>query len=191
MSRRIALRTLRAAAAPLAALAFVAACTTPTPYQPLNPHGTSAGGYSEQRLDENHFRVCFAGNEMTSRQRVENYLLFRAAEVTMHAGYDSFTMVARAIDPKTRTYVYGDPFRPGPWGYWGPSWRYYGRGFGWRTWDPWMRGPFWADDYDIHTVTSYEACADIAMAHGAPTDVHSFDAHQVVNNLGPTIQMPK
>src|ERR1700710_750600 len=96
MSRRIALRSLRAAVAPLAALSLLAACTTATPYQPLDPRGgMSAGGYSEQRLDENHYRVCFLGNEFTSRQRVENYLLYRAAEITVQAGYDSFTMVSR------------------------------------------------------------------------------------------------
>jgi hypothetical protein len=193
MSRRIALCSLRAAAAPLAAFALLAACTTATPYQPLNPHGGySSGGYSEQRLDENHYRVCFAGNEFTTRQRVENYLLYRAAELTLQAGYDSFTMVTRATDPHTRTRVMSDPFGPGPWGYWGPSWRFRGRGFGWRSWDPWFGDPFWADNYDVSTVTSYEACAEIGMSHGRQADdARSFDAHQIVANLGPTIQMPR
>ena len=191
MSRPTALRSLRAAAAPLAALALLAACATATPYQPLTTRGYSAGGYSEQRLDENHYRVCFAGNEFTTRQRVENYLLYRAAELTLQAGYDAFTMVNGSTDPHVRTRVMADPFGPGPWGYWGPSWRFRGRGFGWRTWDPWFGSPFWADDYDVSTVTSYEACAEIAMSHGRGGDVRSFDAHQVVSNLGPTIQMPR
>jgi hypothetical protein len=192
MSRRFALSSLRAAAAPLAALSLLAACATATPYQPLNPRGGySAGGYSEQRIDENHYRVMFTGNEFTSRQRVENYLLYRAAELTLQAGYDSFTMVAEGTDPRVRTRVMGDPFGPGPWGYWGPSWRFRGRGFGWRAWDPWLGGRFWADDYDVSTVTSYEASAEIAMSHGRPNDPRSFDAHQVIANLGATIEMPR
>jgi hypothetical protein len=191
MSRRIALRSLRAAAAPLAALALLAACVTATPYQPLNPHGYSPGGYSEQRLEDNRYRVTFTGNEFTSRQRVENYLLYRAAELTLQAGFDGFTMVTRGTDPHTSTRVMSDPFGPGPWGYWGPSWRFRGRGFGWRSWDPWVGSPFWANDYDVSTVTSYEASAEIVMFHGRRTDdPRSFDAHQVIANLGPTIQMP-
>ena len=193
MSRRTVLRALRTAAAPFAALALLAACATETPYQPLNPHGYSAGGYSEQRLEENRYRVMFTGNSFTSRQRVENYLLYRAAELTLQAGYDGFTMVNRGTDPHTTTRVMGDPFGPGPWGYWGPSWRFRGRGFGgWRSWDPWMRSPFWADDYDVSTVTSYEASAEIVMFHGRRADdPRSFDAHQIVANLGPAIQMPR
>jgi hypothetical protein len=192
MSRRFALRSLRAAAAPLAALTLLAACTTATPYQPLNPRGGySAGGYSEQRLDETHYRVCFSGNEFTSRQRVENYLLYRAAELTAQGGYDSFTMVSHATDPHTRTRVMSDPFGPGPWGYWGPSWRFRGRGFGWRSWDPWLGDPFWANNYDVSTVTSYEACAEVGMSRGRPSDPRSFDARQVIANLGPTIEMPR
>ena len=183
------------ALAPLAVLGLVTACATATPYQPLQTRGDVRGGYSEQRLEDNRFRVSFAGNTFTSRQTVENYLLFRAAELPRQSGYDGFTMVARGVDPHTQTRVYRDPFGSGPWGYWGPSWRYYGRfggGFGWRSWDPWMRSPFWADDIDVRTVTSFEATAEIVMFKGRrPDDPRSFDAQQVLQNLGPTIQMPK
>ncbi len=188
MSRRTVLRSLRRLAAPLGAVALLAACVSPTPYQPLATHGTATGGYSEQRLEDNRYRVTFSGNEMTSRQRVENYLLYRAAELTLQAGYDGFTMVARGTDPHTTTHVWGDPFGPGPWGYWGPSWRFHTR-YGWRSWDPFWGRP-WGGDYDISTVTSYEAGAEIQMFHGHRDDPHSFDAHQVAANLGPTIQMP-
>jgi hypothetical protein len=179
------------ALAPLALLGLVTACATATPYQPLQTRGDVRGGYSEQRLEDNRYRVTFAGNTFTSRQTVENYLLFRAAELTREAGYDGFTMVARGTDPHTTTRVFSDPFSAGPWGYWGPSWRFRGR-FGWRSWDPWMRSPFWADDIDVSTVTSFEATAEIVMFKGnRPDDPRSFDARQVMQNLGPTIQLPK
>lgn len=188
MSRRL-VRSLRMLAAPLSAVALLAACATPTPYQPLTTHGNATGGYSEQRLEDNRYRVTFVGNEFTSRQRVENYLLYRAAELTLQAGYDGFTMVQRGTDPHTRTRVYDDPFGPGPWGYWGPAWRFHTR-FGWRAWDPFWGRP-WGDDFDISTVTSFEASAEIVMFHGTrPNDPRSFDAHQIVANLGPTIQAP-
>jgi len=188
MSRRI-VRSLRMLAAPLSAVALLAACATPTPYQPLTMHGAARGGYSEQRLEDNRYRVTFVGNEFTSRQRVENYLLYRAAELTLQAGYDGFTMAARGTDPHTTTRYYGDPFGPGPWGYWGPAWRFHTR-FGWRAWDPFWGRP-WGDDFDVSTVTSFEASAEIVMFHGTrPNDPRSFDAHQIVANLGPTIQAP-
>jgi hypothetical protein len=178
-------------AAPFAAALLLSACTTPTPYQPLARGSQVSGGYSEQRIEENRFRVAFAGNSLTSRQRVENYLLYRAAELTLQAGYDGFTMVNRAVDPNVRTTVHRDPFFPGRWGYWGPSWRYWHRGY-WNYWDPWGPDPFWGDTVDVRTVTRYEASAEIVMFRGRrPSDPASFDARQVVENLRPTIELPR
>jgi hypothetical protein len=150
-----------------------------------------SGGYSEQRIEENRFRVMFAGNSLTSRQRVENYLLFRAAELTRQAGYTCFTMVDRAVDPHVRTTGSYRPFGPGPWGYWGPSWRYR-YGGSWHAWSPWGYDPFWTDTVDIHTVTNYEASAEIVMARGScPSDPSTFNAEEVMRNLGPTIELPE
>ena len=181
----------RVAAAPLAAALLLSACATPTPYQPLARGSAVSGGYSDQRIEENRYRVTFSGNSLTSRERVENYLLFRAAELTKQAGYDGFTMVQRATDPRTRTTGYRDPFGPGPWGYWGPSWRYRHGGY-WHMWDPWGRDPFWGDRIDVRTVTAFEASAEIIMYRGRrPDDPASFDAAQVLANLGPSIQYPR
>ena len=64
----------------VAAVLSLVACATATPYQPIGAGGAS-GGFSEQRIEANRYRVTFAGNSLTSRERVENYLLFRAAEL--------------------------------------------------------------------------------------------------------------
>jgi len=179
------------AAAPLAAALLVTGCTTATPYQPLQRGSDVKGGFSEQRIEENRFRITFSGNSMTSRERVENYLLYRAAELTTQAGYDGFTMVTRATDPHVRTTVSSRPFGPGPWGWWGPSWRYRYGGY-WHSWDPWGYSPFWADDIDVNTVTNYEAMAEIVMYRGRkPDDPASFNAREVMQNLGPTIELPR
>jgi hypothetical protein len=177
----------------LAAALLVSACATSTPYQALGTRGAHAsGGYSEQRIEDNRYRVNFTGNSFTSRQQVENFLLFRAAELATQNGYDGFTMVARATDPNVRTRVSSSPFGPGPFGFWGPSWRYRYGGLGWRSWHPWGGDPFWADDVDVRTVTNYEASAEIVMFRGQRRDdPSSFDARQVMENLGPTLQRPK
>jgi hypothetical protein len=71
---------------------LLAACTgTPTPYQ----QARDGYGYSEQRIEENRYRVSFAGNSETSRQTVEDYVLYRAAELTVQTGRDWFEVVDR------------------------------------------------------------------------------------------------
>jgi hypothetical protein len=176
--------------APIAAALALAACATATPYQPLGTRGAS-GGFAEQRIEPNRYRVTFVGNDYTSRQRVENYLLFRAAELTLANGYDSFTIVRRDTERDVDTRVYDTGLRS-PYSYWRPSWRYYGGRYGWRHWDPWYGGPFWGDTIDVRTVERYEATAEIVMLRGGrPGDPSSFDARQVITNLRPTIQVPR
>ena len=189
-------RKIIAFAAAVALSAGLAACATPTPYQPNVRGGATSGGYSEIRVEPNRFRVNFAGNSLTSRETVEGYLLFRAAELTVQNGYDWFTVVDRDTDKKVRSYVEPDPFsRPGygAYGFWRPSWRYYGRGYGWRGWDPFWGDPFWADRVDVRTVERFEAAAEILMHKGAKPegDPRAFDARAVIENLRPRVQYPQ
>lgn len=173
------------------ALLALAACETATPYQPQMHGNQVAGGYHDQQIEANRFRVTFTGNSMTSRETVETYLLYRAAELTLQQGFDWFQMADRQTDRKSDTYV-DHPFGPGPWGWWAPYWRYYGDGFGWRSWDPFWGDPFWDSSIDIHTIDRYEASAEIVMFHGPKpaNDPRAFDARDVVQRLGPTIVTP-
>ncbi len=171
------------------ALVALAGCATPTPYQPLGSSNSVRGGYSDQQITDNTWRVSFVGNTLTSRQTVENYLLYRAAQLTVEKGYASFTIINRATDRDVQTQITPDPTLAGPYGWWRPSWRYW-VGPGWRTWDPWMGGPFWADNIDVSTVSKYEATAEIVMNKDTPSTPGTFNARQVLINLGPTIKMP-
>ena len=84
----------RPAASALAVLLglLLAACAgAPTPYQ----EARDGYGYSEQQIEENRYRVSFAGNSATSRQTVEDYLLYRAAELTVQNGHDWFEVADR------------------------------------------------------------------------------------------------
>jgi hypothetical protein len=183
---------MKAAAVVVAALLMLglAACETATPYQPLAPGNAVSGGFSDQRLDDTHFRVVFKGNAMTSREQVETYLLYRAAELTVSQGGDWFEMVDRHTQNSGETYV--DPYYgPGyAWGYWRPYWRFHGQG-GWGAWDPYWGGPFWGG-YDVETVDQFRAMAEISVHHGPKPadDPRAFDAHQVMQNLGPKIVRP-
>ena len=189
------LRTAATIAA-LAVAAGLSACATATPYQPNIPGQQVSGGFSETQLEPDRFRVNFAGNSLTSRETVEGFLLFRAAELTVQEGYDWFEIADRNVERDRRTYIERDPLYS-PWygpsyGFWAPSWRYYGGGFGWRSWDPYWGSPFWGDRMDVRTVDKYEASAEIVMSRGAkPTDnPRAFDARAVIENLGPRIVRP-
>ncbi|MBI1404942.1 MAG: hypothetical protein GC145_02300 [Caulobacter sp.] len=168
------------------------ACATATPYQP-NVRGQSvSGGYTDQRITADRFRVSFSGNSLTSRDTVERYLLYRAAELTLSQGYDGFVLADRQTSADRRTYYDPGPGRFG-YGYWRPSWRYFGPRYGWRVWDPWYNDRFWADEMDMRTVTRFEASAEIVMYRGASPGgpEHSFNAREVVANLGPGIVRPE
>lgn len=186
-----------AVASALALAAALGACATATPYQPNIPGQATSGGFSERQLAENRFRVNFAGNTLTSRETVETYLLYRAAELTADRGFDWFVMADRETSRDRRTYYEPDPFysRPGyRYGYWRPYWRYYGgASYGWRTWDPFDRDPFWGDLDDVRTVEKFEATAEIIMGRGeAPADnPRTFNARQVLSDLGPRIVRPE
>ncbi len=175
---------------------LLVACASATPYQP-NLYGQKiSGGYSDKRLAEDRYRVDFAGNIFTSRDRVEGYLLYRAAELTDQNGYDWFMLIDHRTDRDRRTYVDRSP-RYDPWYgtgylYWQPHWRYY-RGSGWTTWHPHVGSRFWTYDVDVRTVEKFEAHAEIKMGKGPmPQDGQkAFNARQVLADLGPTIEWPK
>lgn len=189
-----------ATVAVIAAAVTLAGCATPTPYRPAVGRGQGATGFSEQQLETNRYAVTFAGNSVTSRERVERYLLFRAAEITVRNGADWFSIVDRDTERKTDTYVdrtlgprFGGYGYWGPgWGYWGPRWRYARRGFGFGAWGAYGADPF-LDDYRVRQVDRYEAIAEIQIGRGAKPsgDRTAFDAREVIDRLGPTIELPR
>ena len=57
---------------------------------------------------------------------------------------------------------------------------------------PVVRLTLLGNDIDVQTITNYEAIAEIVMFRGArPNDPRSFDARQVMSNLGPRIVLPR
>jgi hypothetical protein len=161
----------------------LAACETATPYQPLAAGNAVSGGFTDQKLDDTHYRVVFQGNSATSREQVENYLLYRAAELTVNQGFDWFEMVDRRTNNQGYAYVVPQ----GPY-YWSPYWRFWGQ-WGWNDWDPYWGGPW---GYDVQTVDRYQAIAEIGLGHGhkSTDNARALDARSVMQNLGPQIVKP-
>lgn len=157
----------------MAGVLGLAACGTPTPYQPaLDGHG-----YAEQAIEDDRYRVSFSGNTLTPRETAENYMLYRAAEVTLQRGYDHFIVVDSAIERST-TFVSTTT------GFGGVS------GF-----HSFRRGhPFGFGGFATTTSrprSSYEATANIVMRSGdkPSDDPDAYDARDVVEKLAPTITL--
>jgi hypothetical protein len=163
------------------ALLALAGCATPTPYASRPVDG--AFGYREQAIEAGRVRVSFRGNELTPRETVEDYLLFRAAELTLEQGFDHFLLATRATDEERRAQSIGPS----------PAFRsmfdyaLYGPSFGWRG----AYDPFW-DDLNVRETTRFEASAEVVMARGPkPADnPQAFDARDVVATLGPRVVRP-
>lgn len=166
----------RLAAAALCVL--LAACTGPTPYQAA----TDRDGYAENLLEENRYRVTFAGNTKTPREVVEDYLLYRAAEVTLESGNDWFRVAERDTEANTRFRGFSSGF--GRFGF--GHFRRFGfvgfrSGFG-----------FGAGTFSAIPKTRYQAFADIIVLSGTKPadDATAYDARSVIEALGPRIQRP-
>ncbi|MES0873816.1 CC0125/CC1285 family lipoprotein [Sinimarinibacterium thermocellulolyticum] len=157
--------------------ALGAACAgRATPYQPV----TNGYGYSEQRLEQDRYRVSFFGNARTDAETVTNYVLYRAAEITLDQGYDYFVVIDRSTQ--------GQQPAGG-----GPS---VGVGLG-----AFRFGGSGGFGISIGTTTSvgggggdaYRGTADILLRKGdkPADDVQAFDARAVKANLQDRIVRPR
>jgi hypothetical protein len=157
----------------------LAACATSTPYQPASDGGY---GFSDQKIEDNKYRITFRGNSSTSREQVENALLYRAAELTVQNGFDYFVMLESDTEARTRR-----TRSPAFYGYYpyGPyAFPYYAYGWGWGS-------PFY-DSYE-REYTRYSAVAFVTLHKGPkPADnPQAFDAREVMANLGPLVLNPE
>lgn len=182
----------------LIALGTLAGCEPmpPTPYQPYRSHSAGGvhGGYSEQQIAPDRYRVRFHGNSLTSRDRVEGYMLYRAADLTLQHGFDWFVVLDRNTEHNVRTIVRPDPFYR-PWygaGYagWRPDWNLYVPGHGWNS----ISGADLSttQQFDVRHIEAFETTADIQMEKGPmpANDPRAIDAHRVMADLGRKLERP-
>ena len=77
---------------------FIAACASnKSLYVPAPDEGDV--GYRESRLSEARYRVVFKGESGTSLEKVQDYALLRAAELTVAQNYDWFEVAERTTTP--------------------------------------------------------------------------------------------
>jgi hypothetical protein len=154
---------------------MLGACAAPQPslYAPL----AGRDGYAEESLGKGLHRVYFQGNAATSRERVQDYCLYRAAELTLSLGGERFAVHDKLVERHTQvtreTYGgWGDPY------YYGPHGRYYH-----RPYPP----PTYAREY-----TTFRAMLTIEPFSGPAPDgsFQVYDAGAVIQQFGPRIERP-
>ncbi len=138
------------------------------PYRPF----ANGSGYQEHQIEKNRYAVSFVGNSSMTAESTENYLIYRAAELTSTTGYDYFVMHDKNTKQKSRYRYY--PYSNGRFGYYN-SWGY---------------GHYHYDYYDYCCPYAwYEVGAEILMYEGdKPKDnLNAYGSQEVLEYLGPNI----
>ena len=153
-----------------ALLMLLAACVHPAPFTPRGPGQQT--GYTDRQLAQNRWRVTFTGNSATPREQVEDFLLLRAAQVTIAAGAGHFLFDSRDTQAKTNVMAFTDP--DPVWG-WGRGFRFH-PAFGYGAFGP---------DVDIVTTTSFQAYAEIVILTDdqAAQEPRAVDARAVIAHV--------
>jgi hypothetical protein len=150
----------------------LAACASPTPYRPAD----DTYGYTDQQIEPDRYSVSFFGNSRTSRDMVESFVLYRAAELTLKAGDDWFAVVDRDTERSVSYYTTVDPL-------WG----------GYNYW-PYCRTCWWPHYGPAVARTRqydrYAAYATIVTREGEkpPDMIDAYDARAVIEELGPLVE---
>jgi len=151
---------------------LLTACAAPQPslYAPRVNHD----GYAAEFLGKGLYRVTFQGNGVTSRERVQEYTLYRAAELTLELGGERFAVHDKQTEQYTQvTREYYDDWGSPPYGRYG-------------SYRPYPGGSFQRER------TTFQAALIIEPFSGraAPGGFQVYDAGAVIAQFGPRIQRP-
>ena len=140
----------------VAALAMAGCATSYGPtYEPANSQYDS--GYSEQRLDDNRYRVQYR-IERGDTALAQDWALRRAAEVTLGQRYDWFQIISRNAAFRDDDFDRYEPYR--------------------RYNDSYTERPRYNDRYDDDAVVMIE----VVMGNNPPPRSSSvYDAREVLN----------
>lgn len=155
---------------------ILSGCASSLP--PYRPYSDGAG-YQERRIEKNRFAVSFIGNSSMTAEETENYLIYRAAELTIAASYDYFILHDKKTKQMNRYRYF--PYSYGGYGYY-PYGYYNGWGSGYY--------PFgYYNDYCC-PYSWYEVSAEVLMYEGKKPegDKNAYDSEQVLEYLGPSIR---
>ncbi|MEO0481359.1 MAG: hypothetical protein AAF196_17965 [Planctomycetota bacterium] len=165
-------------------IAGLAGCVSPTPYAPAQEDG--GYGYSDFRIEPGKYRIVFRGNTSTSRERVENYVCYRAAELAVLDGFDYFVVVDADVEVLSEFRSVGTGV--GVSGF-GPGYAYSRRG-------GFYSGAFYGSAFTASARTQerrrYWAAARIEARNGEKPDLpNAYDARAVLEALRDDVLPPR
>ena len=164
-----------------AAAALLAACASPTPYEPAGPNDET--GYASEQVSADTYRVSFEGNAVTDRKTVETYLLYKAAQVAQNTGHDYFRFKERDTDRQVDVDVNTYSATPGLYGY-GAGFGVGGYGFPYTSTYDYGVGTGLGYGSTVTTDDSFEAQGVIELYEERPAGMSDvFDASDVIARL--------
>ena len=166
-----------------------AASDNPPMVPPAKP-----GVFTAQKKGATGYHLVVAGHKFSTRDDIEKYLAYRAAELTMEDKSSWFTFVEARTKTDTAAAPKRDPaglrysFRME---YWRPVWRYKTKdaSAAWKSWSPFTGAAFISAD--PKSITDFEVSADIVLHKGQMDDANplAFEAGAVsdllINQVSP------
>lgn len=184
-----------------------AADAPPAPAAPAPPAPAAATGpvvkpagpgvFTMHKLGAARFQLTVAGHAFTTRQAIEQYLAFRAAQLTQDQGYQWFGFVQHRAKGDKVPAPKRDPAGPSysfRLEYFQPVWRYKTKASpAWKSWSPFSGAAFWADGVDPKTITDFSLTADIQLHKGQVQgdDPLDFDAGALSDYLINQVEPPQ
>jgi hypothetical protein len=169
-----------------------------SPSPPPNVRPAGPGVFTQQKRGQGKFHLVLTGHRITSREEIENYLAWRAAELTAQQGSLWFSFVERRRKGDTLPVPRRDPagmrysFRLA---FFRPVWRYQlaAAPAVWKSWSPFWGRPFWAEGLEGKSIARFQVSADIVLHKGQLEDDNplAFDAGAVSDYLINQVQPPE
>ena len=162
---------------------LLSACATAPVYR---PKASDDGiGYSDEPLGGGHYRVSFSGDAETTRAQVEDYLLRRAAEIAVRAGYDYFLLDNRSLEADTNFYRSPETWNPETGLVSGLGRRYPGRS---EHFAKFSVPAYWSQSEAI-PITRYTARSELILLtqDQLATRPGALAAREILKNLAPEV----
>ena len=149
------------------------------------------GSFASSEVAPGRLEVTISGKRFESQDRIERYLLYRAALLAKQNGASWFGLLYLPGEAGPDSHP-ARSSRPGQhdYGHWQPHWNYYVSGLGWQPWHPEWGAAFWADGIDLSRVERYDAHAIIELGtdRGPSEDQPIFNVDDVIRDLEPTFR---
>jgi len=169
-----------------------------SPSLPPNVRSAGPGVFTQQQRGQGRFHLVLSGRHFTSREAIENYLAWRAAELAAEQKAIWFSFVEQrgkgdAVPvPKRDSNGMRYSFRLA---FFRPVWRYQtvAAPSVWKSWSPFSGARFWAEGLEAGAITRFEVSADIVLHKGQVEDDNplAFDGEAVSDYLINQVQPPE